>query len=120
MRQTAAGDLSSAGRSGASLIGFWDGCLRLLTVAFGHSFFWTSATAIYLLLRRDADATEIDEVFVTGREDERGLPPLKTDPAGVAVLTDEGASGAVAPPDSGDSASDLKTGALSDEGPTSS
>jgi hypothetical protein len=90
--------MNTAGRWGAALIGFWDGIVRLLTAAFGYSFFWTASTAMYLLLRRDADATETDEVFIEDRPDDRGLPPLKTDAAGVAVLADDVGSELKSPP----------------------
>jgi hypothetical protein len=92
--------LSTAGRWGAALIGWWNGLVRLATVAFGYSFFWTAATAMYLLLRRDADATETDEVYVDDRGDDRSLPPLRTDAAGVAVLADDVASELKPPADS--------------------
>jgi hypothetical protein len=79
------------GQAGASLMNFWNGCVRLLVLAFGYSFLWTAATAIYFLLRRDADATETDEVFYEDREP-TGLPPLAPDAAGVPVLADEPAT----------------------------
>jgi hypothetical protein len=106
--------LSSAGRFGAALIGFWDGLVRLGTAAFGYSFFWTAATAMYLLLRRDADATEMDEVFIEGREDDRGLPPLKTDAAGVAVLADD--VGSELKPASGNTSGSQSTAPPADAG----
>ena len=76
---------------GASLIGFWVGCVKMLAVGFLYSFFWTAAAAIYLLLRRDVDATEMDEVFLEEDEDEPayGLPPLETDDAGAPVMADD-------------------------------
>ena len=49
------------------------------------------STAIYFLLRRDVDATEMDEVFLDQDESEEayGLPPLKTDDAGAPTVDDE-------------------------------
>lgn len=81
--------LRGVGRAGAGLIAFWTGCVRLLALSYAYSFFWTAATGIYLLLRRDADATELDEVFVEGEDDPSSLPPVQSDSAGVSVLADE-------------------------------
>jgi hypothetical protein len=75
------------------LIRFWIGCVKLLAVGFFYSYFWTASTCIYLLLRRDADATEMDEVYL--EEDEEtayGLPPIETDQAGAPVVAEEAAS----------------------------
>ncbi|HUY93436.1 MAG TPA: hypothetical protein VMV10_32215, partial [Pirellulales bacterium] len=47
---------------GLKLIGFWEGCVRLVALGFAYSYFWTASTAIYLLLRRDDDGTEIDDI----------------------------------------------------------
>ncbi len=61
---------------GAWLIGAFESVVRTIATAFGYSFFWCQAAAIYLLLRQDVDQTEFDEVFVE-REDQRyELPPL--------------------------------------------
>jgi hypothetical protein len=78
--------LGAPGRMGANLIGFWTACVRLLAVAFGASFLWTASTGIYLLLRRDADAKELDEIYVEDRPDDSPLPPIVQDAAGVPVL----------------------------------
>jgi hypothetical protein len=75
--------------AGARLIAFWTDCVRLLAVAYAYSFFWTAYTGIFLLLRRDADAMELDEVLVEGEDDPAALPPIKPDAAGVNVLADE-------------------------------
>jgi hypothetical protein len=67
---------------GARSIAFWDGCVRLVTLGFAYSYFWTASTAIYLLLRRDEDGTEFDDVHVES-EAAHGLPALEKDAAGV-------------------------------------
>jgi len=71
-------------KGGTAIIHFWVGCVRLLAVGFVYSFFWTGATAIYFLLRRDVDATEMDEIFLDEEEDEftQGLPDVTTDEVG--------------------------------------
>lgn len=76
------------GDAGVGLLKLWVGCVRVITLAFAFSYFWVSSTAIYLLLRRAADAKEIDEVYTEGGESEpHGLPPLGRDAAGVAVVS---------------------------------
>jgi hypothetical protein len=49
---------------GVKAIGFWSRCLATLLASFGWGFFWAIATAAYLLLRRDVDGTEFDEVVL--------------------------------------------------------
>lgn len=75
------------GLTGVRLLGFWVGCVGLLVLAFSYSYFWTAATAIYLLMRRQTDATEMDELFTDAVDERHALPPLKADAAGVP-LTD--------------------------------
>jgi len=69
----------------------WVGCVKLLAVGFIYGYFWTASTAIYFLLRRDVDATEMDEVFLDedASEPSYGLPPLKTDEAGAPVVDED-------------------------------
>ncbi len=73
--------MSGAGRLGAGLIWFWVLCVKLVALGFLQSYFWTASTAIYYLLRRDVDATEMDEVYLEDDQGEepQGLPPLATD-----------------------------------------
>jgi hypothetical protein len=85
-------EIRGVGRFGAGLILFWCGCVKILAVGFLYSYFWTASTCIYFLLRRDADATEMDEVFLEEEEDEEssyGLPPIKSDEAGAPVVDDQ-------------------------------
>jgi hypothetical protein len=84
-------NLGAAGHVGAGLLLFWCGCVKMLAVGFLYSYFWTASTCIYLLLRRDADATEIDEVFLEDEDLEPSgiLPPMETDEAGAPVVTDD-------------------------------
>jgi len=49
---------------GARAIGFWMRGLGALLSSFGWGYFWAIATAAYLLLRRDVDGTEFDEVVL--------------------------------------------------------
>jgi hypothetical protein len=77
----------------------------MLAVGFLYSYFWTASTCIYLLLRRDADATEMDEVFLEEEQEEAtfGLPPIETDQAGAPVVDEAGAPSVdeSEPPDDG-------------------
>ncbi len=101
--------MSSVGKTGVFLVHLWVGAVKLLAAGFLYGFFFTAATAIYLLLRRDVDATELDEVFLDEDESEQayGLPPLVADDTGVPDVDDQQAdiepkSGAEQQPPSGD------------------
>lgn len=50
------------------LMGMWTGLVYLLAAAFQYSFFWTGMAGVYLLLRKDVDDKEIDEVYVPHEE----------------------------------------------------
>ena len=90
---------NSALGAGANLIGFLNGLVLMLPLAYIIAFFWTSSTAIYFLLRYHVDQTELDEVALEEEEDTYGLPPLKQDAAGVPTVAEAGTSSApVAPP----------------------
>lgn len=83
----------------AKLIYFFNGCVRSIPVAFLYSFFWCGAVMIYLLLRRDEDQTEIDEVYLEEEAETYGMPPLKTDAAGVTQPADVPPPAAAPPTD---------------------
>jgi hypothetical protein len=72
-------------------IHFWAGCVKLLAVGYLFSYFWTATTAIYFLLRRSVDATEMDEVFLDADagEESSALPTILADQAGAPVVGDE-------------------------------
>ena len=69
--------------AGLGLIRGWDGFVRLIAQAFNYAFFFCTASAIYLLLRRQVDQTDFDEVFVPDDASRYGLPPLKSGPEGI-------------------------------------
>ena len=52
------------------MLAFWVGLVWLLTVGFAYSYFWSASTLIYFLLRKDVDATEIEEVYIEEEEEE--------------------------------------------------
>jgi hypothetical protein len=80
--------LGMLGGFGALLIRFWCECVKLIAVGYLFSYFWTASTGIYFLLRRDVDATEMDEVFLDENESDAayGLPSLKSDEQGAPVV----------------------------------
>ena len=49
---------------GASIFALVVGLIRTIETAYTYSFFWCVASAIYLLLRMDADEKEMDEVYI--------------------------------------------------------
>ncbi len=49
---------------GVRAISFWNRGLATLLSSFGWGYFWAIATAAYMLLRRDVDGTELDEVVI--------------------------------------------------------
>ena len=51
-------------RWGIQALQFWTDGLRAVLAAFGWGYFWSIAPAIYLLLRQDVDATELDEIVL--------------------------------------------------------
>jgi hypothetical protein len=80
--EEATGDAAALAPTGAKLIRFWEGLVRTAQLAFAFAFFWASAAATYLLLRRQVDAADMDEIH----PDEplgADLPPLQTDAHGV-------------------------------------
>ena len=84
---------SSAARAG--LIRFWAGCVKLLAVGYLFSYFWTAATAIYFLLRRDVDATEMDEVYLDAdaSEPDTALPAVAKVPSPTTADKSEAEAG---------------------------
>jgi len=75
---------------GAAVIRFWADCVKLLAVGFLYSYFWTASTAVYFLLRRDVDATEMDEVWMPDQgEGTYDLPSIGTDERGAPVAEDD-------------------------------
>lgn len=65
------------------VIAFWNQALMTLAASFMYSLFWCLASAIYLLLRKDVDETEMDEVYQVDEKRTYELPPLKSDEHGI-------------------------------------
>lgn len=62
--------------AGTALVAWWTNGWAVVLHGFVHSFFWTTATIMYFLLRRSVDANDFDEVFVEGDGDADELLPL--------------------------------------------
>ena len=65
-------------------MGFGTGLVRTIATGFGYSLFWCLAAAAYLLLRRDVDDTEFDEVFADGQTQRYQLPAVESPDASEA------------------------------------
>lgn len=84
-------DGNALGRSGAfdfatSMIEFWNHVLMTLAASFMYALFWCLASAVYLLLRKDVDETEMDEVYQVDEKRTYELPPLKSDENGIPQI----------------------------------
>ncbi len=75
-------------RAGHNIITFWNSLIKTIAAGFLHGLFWCLFSAIYLLLRRDVDDTELDEVFIGEESQVYNLPPLKNDPEGIPQMPD--------------------------------
>lgn len=73
-------DVSDVGAFGATVMQFWTNVIRAAAAYFPLAYFWPATTAIYLLLRREIDATEMTEVAFDDGEPKLGLPQLTPDP----------------------------------------
>lgn len=76
------------------VVGSWfvyaaNGLVRATATAFTYSFFWCAMSAVYLLLRRDVDQTEFDEIWVEEDRESATLPDLTADQAGAPQLAQE-------------------------------
>lgn len=88
IRAAVAGTQSWGGAAGAGvwLLRTWEGLVRLVALGFVYSYFWSSVSGIYLLLRLREDGTDLDEVFVEQSQPPRPLPQLVPDQAGVPTV----------------------------------
>ena len=74
-------DVSDVGAVGADGIRFWNKVLQAASEYFPLAYLWPAATAIYLLLRREIDGTELTDVVFDDGDPKRGLPNLTPDAA---------------------------------------
>lgn len=73
--------------TGAAIAWFWMVLVFLLMIGFTYSFFWTSCTMIYLLMRKKVDEVEIDEVYI---EETPPTPPIPPAPVGATPTAPSG------------------------------
>ena len=57
---------------GAAILAFWIYLIIALVPAFATSLYFSLSTVIYYLMRRDVDATELDEVYLDPHDEEFG------------------------------------------------
>ncbi len=79
---------SATFRGSRSVIGFWISMLKSVAVAFLYAQFWCLVAAIYLLLRKDVDETDLDEVFISEEQRTYDLPALATGPGSPSTSPD--------------------------------
>jgi hypothetical protein len=84
-------------KAGAFLIAFWNYLAIGLLGAFAISFYFSANTIIYYLMRREVDATELDDVYLEQGDEEFGGEPAPgagapgapgTTPTGVVTTTE--------------------------------
>ncbi len=61
-------------------IHFWQSLWQAVAAGFQIGYVWVAGVGIYLLLRRDIDGAEMDEVYIE-HQGEYGMPPLEDDAA---------------------------------------
>jgi hypothetical protein len=66
---------------GAGMVAFWLGLVFLLILGFSYSYFWSASTIVYMLLRRNVDAAEMDEVYLDEDEGDGAFGGPLTPPA---------------------------------------
>ena len=92
-------DLAGISYAGGAMIRFWVGCVQFLAAGYFYGYFFTAASAMYLLLRRDVDATEMDEVFLDADQGEQTKEPASVESeANGTPATDEAIASAKADP----------------------
>jgi hypothetical protein len=71
-------ELSGTNWLAAQSISFWKSLLGALAAGYQAGFLFVAAVGVYLLLRKDIDGAEMDEVYVEDEPD-FGMPPLADD-----------------------------------------
>jgi hypothetical protein len=78
--------VGAVGQLGGAETRFWCGVFAWIAACYPAAFLWPVAVAGYLLLRRQIDATDLDEVSLEGMAPQRSLPPLAVEPSSTAPL----------------------------------
>jgi hypothetical protein len=95
-------ELGRMAGAAAAGIAFWKSLLGALAAGYQAGFLWVAAVGVYLLLRKDVDGAEMDEVYVEDEQD-FGMPPLVDDAA--TGVPDVDAASAATPGDMGSASS---------------
>ena len=96
------GTESSMLTTGRTIIGLWNSLFRTLAAAFIYGLFWCMASAVYLLLRKEVDETEMDEIYIVDEKRTYELPPLKSDENGIPQVQSPQPVDDTSPDSSGD------------------
>jgi hypothetical protein len=78
---------------------FWKSMLAALTAGYQAGYLFVAAVGVYLLLRKDIDGAEMDEVYVE-QEQDYGMPTLESD--ATTGVPEVSATDTAEPGDSGD------------------
>jgi hypothetical protein len=62
-------------RGARNSIAFWKDMVKALASGYQAGFLWVAAVGVYLLMRRDIDGVQLNEVYIDPA-DEYGMPPL--------------------------------------------
>jgi hypothetical protein len=90
-------------------IAFWKSLLGALAAGYQAGFLWVASVGVYLLLRKDIDGAEMDEIYVED-EQEFGMAPLTNDPA--TGIPEVDANGSALPGDVGAASGTSSVGSL--------
>jgi len=84
------GSLKWSEAVGAGLVAWWVYLVIGLIGAFAISFYFSANTIIYYLMRREVDATELDDVYVEETEDDvdEAATPAAATPGGTTVVAE--------------------------------
>jgi hypothetical protein len=90
-------------------IAFWKSLLGALAAGYQAGFLWVASVGVYLLLRKDIDGAEMDEIYVED-EQEFGMAPLVNDAA--TGIPEVGTNGNAIPGDVGAASGTSSVGTL--------
>lgn len=83
---------------GAAMIWFWVALAVATVYAFLISFYFSGSTVLYFLLRREVDATDLEDVYLEETEEEEPAPAPASVPAPAPALAPEASQPTVEPP----------------------
>jgi len=74
-------EMTATLRGARRAISFWKRMVQAIAAGYQAGFLWVAAVGVYLLMRRDIDGVQLNEVYVDPA-DEYGLPPLVDEATG--------------------------------------